>query len=162
MGDNNVVAYSKTFPERYARVMSDIDKQDYVIQYAAAYNKGKMVTAIMAQTMVPTYVLNQDIHQKAINRLAHLMEHARSEKVQVDAASALLVQLKAPEAKKIDLNVEVKRTDGIAELNNTLMQMAEQQKQMIESGVSTKAVASQRIIMEEVEEAEFEEVPDNG
>ena len=28
MGDNNVVAYSKTFPERYARVMSDIDKQD--------------------------------------------------------------------------------------------------------------------------------------
>lgn len=162
MGDNNVVAYSKTFPERYARVMSDIDKQDYVVQYAAAYNKGKLVNAIMAQTMVPTYVLNQDIHQKAINRLAHLMEHARSEKVQEAAASSLLVQLKAPEAKKIDLNVEVKRTDGIAELNNTLMQMAEQQKLMIESGMSTKTVAGQRIIMEEVEDADFEEIPNDG
>ena len=161
MGDNSVTAYAKTFPDRYARILTDIDKQSYINQYAAAYNKGKLVNAIMAQSMVPTYVLNQDIHQKAINRLAHLMENAKSEKVQVDAASALLVQLKAPEAKKIDLNVEVKRTDGIAELNNTLMQMAEQQKKFIEAGHPTKTIAAQRIIAEEVEDAEFEELPTN-
>ena len=160
MGDNNLTAYAKTFPDRYARTLSDPDKASYINAYVGAYNKGKLVNAIMAQSMVPVYVLNQDIHQKAINRLAHLMENANSEKVQVDAAAALLVQLKAPETKKVDISMEVKRTDGIEELNASLIKLAEQQQKMIMEGKSTKEIASQRITMDDndIEDVEFDEV----
>lgn len=39
----------------------------------AIYNKGKLVNKIMEQSIVPTWILNQDLHQKAINVLAVIL-----------------------------------------------------------------------------------------
>lgn len=157
MGNSNIQAWSKTFPDRYMRLMADSYLETQIHSYVTAYNKNKLVNLIMAQTMVPTYVLNQDIHQKAINQLAYLMVNAKSEKVQADAASALLTQLKAPEAQKIDLSVKVEQQDGLDTLNATLVKLAEQQKELIARGAGTKAIAHQKLELD-ILDAEYQEV----
>lgn len=160
MGNSNRQAYSKTFPDRYSRLMSDSYLSTQIDSYVTAFNRSKLVNQILAQSMVPTYVLNQDIHQKAINRLAYLMLNAESEKVQSDSAVALLTQLKAPEARKVDLNVKVEQADGVSALQESLTKLAEQQQALIASGAGTKAIAHQKLSMDVID-GDFEEVP-NG
>jgi hypothetical protein len=154
-GANNQQAWSKTFPDRYIRLMGDPYLSTQVASYVTAYNKSKLVNQILAQSMVPTYVLNQDIHQKAVNHLAYLMANAKSEKVQADSAAAVLTHLKVPEAQKVDFTVKMEQQDGLNTLNATLVKLAEQQQQLIASGVGTKEIAHQRL---EIQDAEFSEV----
>lgn len=155
MGKNNREAYSLTFPTRYQNLVSQGKSDKDISSYVSAYNKNKLVNLIFEQTMIPTHVLNQDIFQKAINTQAELMLNAKSEKVRMDAANSLMTHLKKPESKQVELNMDIKESDGLKDLKNTLAQMAELQIKQIESGVSTKEIAHQDIIIQEnVEDAE--------
>src|SRR5690606_8245933 len=73
MGNTNQDAYAKTFPARYQSLVARGASSKDISSYVAMYNKGKLVNMILEQTLVPSWVLNQDLHQKAINRLADLM-----------------------------------------------------------------------------------------
>lgn len=153
LGSTAVEAYSKTFPDRYAKLLNENADNSTIASYAAAYNKTVLVNKIYEQTLVPTHVLNADIFQKAINVQAHLMMTANSEKVRSDAANSLLTHLKRPEAQKIELDVSVKEDKSIDELRQTTMDLVAAQKKMIESGMSsTKEIAHSRIIQGEVVE----------
>lgn len=155
MGRTNREAYSLTFPGRYQNLVSQGKSDKDISSYVSAYNKNKLVNLIFEQTIIPTHVLNQDIFQKAINTQAELMMNAKSEKVRMDAANSLMTHLKKPESKQVELNMDIKESDGLKDLKNTLAQMAEFQIKQIEGGASTKDIAHQNIIIQDnVEDAE--------
>lgn len=147
LGDSNIVAYSKTFPARYSTLVQKGTSDKDISAYVAAYNKNKLVNLILKQTLVPTHVLNADIHQEAINNLALLMREAKSEKVRCDAANNLLNHLKPPEATKIELDIKHKEDSVISDLRETTRMLVEQQKQLIQNGaMSARQVAHSKIL----------------
>lgn len=150
MGNNNEESYAKTFPARYARLVANNTSKKDIASYVSAYNKGKLVNMILEQSLVPSWVLNQDIHQKAINRLADLMQNAQSEKVQMEAASSLLTHLGKPKEGSFQINIGETENAGMKEMRDLLQQVAANQREAIESGrMKTIDVASQRISNED-------------
>lgn len=134
MGATNIEAYTKTFPDKYQRFVSNGVQPKDIASYVTAYNKSKLVNLIMEQTLVPAWVLNQDLYQKALNKQAELMMTARSEKVQSDAAAHLMNALKPPEASKIELDVNIKEDSSIAALRASTLELARQQRLMVQAG----------------------------
>lgn len=137
MGESNMDSFVKTFPNRYQSMIAKGYTAKEMSAHVAMYNKNKLVNMILEQTMIPTWVLNQDLYQKAINVQADLMLNAMSEKVRSDAANSLLVHLKPPEVKKVELDVGIKQNDEIEALRNITAELAAQQRRMIEAGVIT-------------------------
>ncbi len=147
IGDNNDVAYIKTFPDKYNRFLQQGISSKDIASYTSAYNKSKLVNLIFEQTLVPTYVLNADLHQKALNVQAELMTTAKSEKVRSDAANSLLTHLKVPETKKIELDLGIKQDKGIDDLRAATLKLVQQQKDMMTIGsITAEDVASSNII----------------
>lgn len=155
MGCTNIEAYTKTFPDKYQRfVQQGVSSKD-IASYVTAYNKSKLVNLIFEQTLIPSYVLNQDLYQKALNVQADLMMNAKSEKVRCDAANSLLTQLKMPETQKVELDIGVKEDGSIAALRATTMELARQQRLMMESGaMNAQEIAHGKLIID----GEFQEV----
>lgn len=151
MGYSNKDSYARAFPQRYAALVAKGTSDKDISAYVSAYHRGKLVNLIMEQSLVPTWVLNQDIHQKAINRLADLMLNANSEKVQAEAAIGLLTHLKKPEPKgDFQINLNTADTSGMTEMKNTLEALARQQKEMIQNGhMKTIDVTASRLIRSE-------------
>lgn len=146
-GYSNIRAYEKTFPDRWANFIAAETPTKDIQSYASMYNKTKLVSTIYAQTLVPTYVLNADIHQEAINAQAELMRTARSEKVRCDAANSLLTHLKVPEAQKVSLEVKPVQDNTIEELKEITRKLALQQKEMIENGsTDAKTIAESSVV----------------
>lgn len=137
MGYSNKDAYVRSFPDRYQALVARGATPKDISAYVSAYSKNKLVIALLEQALVPAHLLYQDVFHAAIATQARLMNTAHSEKVQADAANSILTHLKAPEVKKIELDVNVKESGGIAELRETMRDLAEKQKQMIEGKAAT-------------------------
>jgi hypothetical protein len=150
MGYNNRDAYEKTFPNRVANLMAKGTAPKDIHAYVTAYHKGKLVNLVMEQCLVPTWVLNQDLFQKALNTQADLMLNANSEKVRCDAANSILTHLKKPEIKESAVKIDITDNSGMNELKQALQKMAETQQDLISRGVPTKEIAAQTIIEGEV------------
>lgn len=149
MGCTNIDAYIKTFPDKYNRFIQQGVSAKDIASYVTAYNKNKLVNLIFEQTLIPSYVLNQDLYQRALNVQADLMITAKSEKVRCDAANSLLTQLKMPETQKVELEIGVKEDSSIAALRATTMELARQQRLMVESGaMNAQEVAHGKLIIE--------------
>ena len=149
-------AFMRTFPDRYQRFVDNNTASKDIASYVTSYNKSKLVNIIMEQSRIPTWVLNQDLFQKAINVQAELMMTSSSDKVRSDAANSLMIHLKPPETFKVELDVGQKQVDAIAELNKTLMKLSSQQQGLIHAGVSdARTVAESRIIEGESHDVAF-------
>lgn len=149
MGCTNIEAYSKTFPDKIARFTAQGVAPKDIASYVTAYNKSKLVNLILEQTLIPSYVLNQDLYQKALNVQAELMVSAKSEKVRSDAANSLLTHLKMPETQKVELEIGVKEDSAISALRATTMELARQQRMMLEAGaMNAQEVAHSRLVIE--------------
>lgn len=147
MGDSNQDAYFKTFPQRYAALMAAGRTPKEISSYVASYNKGQLVNKIMEQALVPSWVLNAHMFQAALNTQFKLMnDEDVSPKVRSDAANSLLTHLAKPKEVGPLINIEMGENSGMTELKETLAKMAEQQRELIASGVTTQAIASQTII----------------
>jgi hypothetical protein len=155
MGASNIAAYTRTFPDKYQDFVNrGIDPKD-IASYVTAYNKSKLVNLIMELTLIPSYVLNQDLYQKALNVQAELMISAKSETVRCDAANSLLTQLKMPEVTKVQMDLNVKEDGSIAALRATTLELAKQQRLMLESGaMNAQDVAHTKLVID----GEYEEV----
>lgn len=151
LGCTNLDAYVKTFPAKYQGFLAQGVASKDIASYVTAYNKSKLVNLIFEQTLVPSYVLNQDLYQKALNVQAELMVSANSEKVRCDAANSLLLHLKMPETQKIELEIGMKEDGSIAALRQATMELAAQQRLMIQSGMSNaQGIAHTKVIEAEV------------
>lgn len=150
MNLTNVDSYARTFPQRYAGLLAKGTSQKDIASYVSAYNRGKLVNLILEQTLVPSWVLNQDIYQKAINTQAELMNNAKSERVKCMAADSILKALAKPEAAGPLVNIDMKETSGINELKQALVELAANQKKSIEKGILTpKNIVEAEIINEQ-------------
>lgn len=154
LGASNIEAYTKTFPDRYKRMINDNVPDRQIASFVAAYNRTKLVNLVYEQTLVPTHVLNADLHQKAINVLAELMLTARSEKVRADAANSLVTHLKPPETRKFELDIAYKEDKSISELREATIALAAQQREMIKAGMKN----AQEIAHEKVINGEYSDV----
>jgi ABC-type glycerol-3-phosphate transport system substrate-binding protein len=147
MGCTNIDAYSRTFPDKMARFAAQGVSSKDIASYVTAYNKSKLVNLIMEQTLVPMWVLNQDLYQRALNVQAELMVSANSEKVRSDAANSLLTHLKQPETQKVELNVGMKEDNSISALREATLALVAQQKQALLAGAMTaQDVAHTKVI----------------
>lgn len=150
MGASNIEAYTKTFPDKYQRFIQQGVSSKDIASYVTAYNKSKLVNLIFEQTLIPSYVLNQDLYQKALNVQAELMlDTDVSPKVRSDAANSLLTHLKMPETQKVELDLNVKEDGSIAALRATTLELARQQRLMVEAGaMNAQEVAHGKLIID--------------
>ncbi len=149
-GSNGTQAYAQTFPDRYQRLVSEGATSKTISAYATTYKKTQLVQKIYEQNMIPVYIFNADVFQKAINAQANLMMTAHSEKVRSDAANSLLNHLKPPEVKKMELGINVKQDKSLDHLRASTAELVSIQKQRIIEGVMTpQQVAQVKIIPEE-------------
>lgn len=150
MGLSNQDAYFKTFPARHQALVAKGTTAKDISSYVSAYNKGKLVNMILEQTLVPSWVLNQDIYQKAINTQAELMLTAQSELVRTQAANSLLTHLAKPKEAGPLVNIDMRENSGMTELKDMLRTLANRQQEAIQGGVSTKVIAEQAIVDAEI------------
>lgn len=157
MGATNIEAYTKTFPDKYQRFIQQGVAAKDIASYVTAYNKSKLVNLIFEQTLIPSYVLNQDMYQKALNVQLELAVGAKSEKVRTDAANSLLTHLKMPEKTKVELDINVKEDSSIAALRAASLALAQGQRQAIQAGVvGAQDVAHSRVVMPEADVVDVE------
>jgi hypothetical protein len=155
MGSTNIDAYMKTFPDKYQDMVTRGVEAKDIASYVTAYNKGKLVNLIYEQTLIPTHVLNQDMYQKALNEQFLLGMTAKSEKVRSDALNSVMVQLRPPEVKKIELDIGTKEDQSINTMRQAMVDLANAQRDAISSGLMNAqeiAHAKMNIIDQEMKE----------
>lgn len=144
-------AYFRTFPDKLARWTAEGKDKRWTSGNISMFKKGKLVQAIMEQSLVPSWVLNAHLHQKALNVQADLMQNAQSELVRTQAANSLLTHLAKPKEVGPLINLDMRDSSGVKELKNTLAALAQGQINAIKSGVPTKDIASQNLVRDDEE-----------
>ena len=153
MGDTNIQAYRKTFPQRVQDLIDKGTPDKDINSMVSAYNKSKLVTLLFESMMIPTYILNQDAFQEAINVQRKLMlDPTVKPLVRCQAAKALMDTLKPPEVKQMELAVSVKETDTVTELRKATTELAKAQIDALRKGGSLEAILNSKI----VQDAEYE------
>lgn len=150
MGSTNIDAYGKAFPVRMSQYLANGTASKDIASYVTSYSKGKLVNLIFAQSMIPLYITNADVAQRAVNVLAELMVSANSEKVRSDSANALLTHLKVPEVTRVQLDVGIKDDGGIiAKLREATQALAVGQQLAIQSGQqNAQQIAHTKLIID--------------
>ena len=144
MGYGVTESYLKVFPEKYGH--------QYLDRYASKYNKSKLVTELRKIATVPLYLSHHHIFNKAIKKQVELMENARSEMVQHQAAKTLMEMLAPPKENQLQLDVTIKKDESLKQLEDALYQLAENQKKMIEENKTTTKDIIEVPILERTED----------
>jgi hypothetical protein len=154
MGYSNKDSYMRTFPDRYTSLVARGATEKDISAYVSAYAKNKLVNVILEQSLIPVHVLYRDAFHTAMKTQLELMiDPNQSGKVRSDAANSVLTHTKAPEIKKIELDVGLKN-DGLGELRDAMRNLALQQQDMIRAGqASPKAVAGAKIVLSDEQKA---------
>lgn len=140
MGKTNGDAYKLSFPDRHQAMVDAGKPPKDISSIVTAYNKGQLVTKITERAVVPTWLLNQDMFQLAINTQFELMTDIDvSPKVRSDAANSLLTHLKKPEVHKAELKIDIGLNDGMAALEESLVRVSRQQLDLIEHDPNVSA-----------------------
>lgn len=148
MGDTNHDSYFKTFPNRYQNFLSQGKTSKEIASFVSAYSKNLLVNKLLEQAIQPSWVLNMDMHQQALNVQYQIMtDEDVSPKVRVEAANSLLTHLAKPkESVNNVINLDMRENSGLSELKSSLEKLAQQQQQLINQGVTSKSLAAQTII----------------
>lgn len=158
MGFTNQDSYARTFPDRYTNLVARGADTKEISAYVAAYNKNKLVNLILEQTLVPSWVLNQDVYQQAINTQSLLMVTAKSEMVRMQAANSILMALKRPEKTQVELNLGDAATSGLNDLKDMLTTLAQAQQDAIEAGMNTQTISHQKLQRSAPIDADYQDV----
>ena len=154
MGDSNILAYRKTFPQRVQDLIDRGVPDKDINSMVSAYNKSKLVTLIFQAMAIPTHILNQDLFQEALNVQRQLMlDPTVKPLVRCQAAKALMDTLKPPEVKQMELAVSVKETDTVTELRKATTELAKAQLEALRKGGDLESIINAQII----QDAEYEE-----
>jgi len=149
-GKTSIAAYSITFPEKIQRWAANSMSAKDISSHVAAFNKSKLVTLITEQSLIPSWILNQDLYQQALNTQTELMLTAKSEKVRTDAANSILSHLKMPETHKIELDIGIKKDSSIDALRMATMSLVEEQRKAIASGsMNAQEIAHSKVVIGE-------------
>ena len=159
--DNYTEAYKKTFSYRdfvknRLDVPPDSSKYKELTNAASRYRRSKLVVDLLTFSQVPLDILFSGYRYKAIGVLANEMETAAYSRDRIAAAKELLLAVKGPENKKIELEIGVKESSAVANLNEQLSILASKQKMLLESGARDLTdFGSMTVNQEEIVDAEL-------
>ena len=140
MGKTNIEAYKVTFPDRYASMVNAGKAQKDIASMVTAYNKGVLVTKVMERAIIPTWILNQDMFQAALQTQFEIMTDPDiNPRDRTAAANSLLTHLKKPDVHKSELKIDIAVNDGMAALEDNLRRMSLAQLNMIEHDPNVSA-----------------------
>jgi len=139
--DSITEAYKKTFRDRpfvKERMNCATHTSSYreLTSASSRYRKSKLVVDILTLSQVPLDLMFTGARYKAVSVLAEVMVTAKLDRDKINAAKELLAATKGPENLKIELDVGVKESSAVDQLNEQLASIAAKQKQLIEAGVS--------------------------
>ena len=152
----DIDAYKAVFPDRYMRLSAKGLSRSQMSSYATNYKQGKLVSAILEQTMVPNYILNAPMYQEALNHSRYLMLNARSETVQQKAAETIMTQLKAPEAAKLEVDISLNTSDSVQENEAFMIELAERKLELMALGGDVKSITNMTVDKQEIIDVEEE------
>ena len=133
MEKTNHDAYRLTFPDRYKSMVDAGKPQKDIASMITAYNKGVLVTKIMERAIIPTWILNQDMFQAALQTQFEIMTDPDiNSRDRTAAANSLLTHLKKPEVHKSELKIDIAVNDGMAAMEKSLRELSQRQLNMIE------------------------------
>ncbi|MCZ2128615.1 MAG: hypothetical protein LC099_12725 [Anaerolineales bacterium] len=141
-GFTNLDSFKRTFPKRYnSYILNGADSKE-VASIAAGYSRRGVVSKLIEQSMSKMWVLNMDNFQKAIDVQVDLMQNAKSEKVRCDAANSVLTHLGKPKDTITNnhINIDLREHTGLADLKDELADLAQQQLNIINMGISAKEI----------------------
>lgn len=151
MGMTNQDAWMKVFPAKYQRLVAQGSSAKDIGAHVYSYKSGKLVNAIMEQTLVPMWVLNQHHYQAAINTQVDLMNNSESDMVRTTAANSILTHLAKPkEAVGTLINIDMRETSGMKEMQQKMRELAQQQLTLQQAGMSVVDIAGARLVEPEV------------
>lgn len=140
MGKSNIAAYKETFPERYQPMVDAGKSQQHIASIVTAYNKGQLVTKITDRAMVPIWLMNQDVVQRAINTQVEIMEDtSHNARDRTAAANSLLTHLRKPDVHKAEISIGIAPSDGMAAMERALIEMSELQLNAIQHNPDVSA-----------------------
>ena len=149
MGKTNRDSYRFTFPQRFRRMKESEMPDKDIDSIISAYNRNKLVNKIYEKTIIPSWILNQDAYQEAINTQVKLMRTSSSDRVRAMAADSILNHLKRPEnLGQAQLNINVNTGSVLDDLQKNMLELVKTQRDMIKAGVSAKEIAEQRIVID--------------
>lgn len=138
MGKGNLEAYKATFPDRYQGMVDSGKATKDIHSIVSAYNKGILVNKVMQSAIIPSWILNQDKYQTAIQVLYDLATDVSvSNKVRADSAIGLITHLKRPEDNKAELKIDIAINNGLSSLEQSISEMSRRQLNIIQSDPNT-------------------------
>lgn len=149
MGDTNLLSYTKTFPDKYQRMLNRKIAAKDIASYVYKFNTNQLVSKIYEQGIVPLYISHQDLAHDALTTLVRTMHDTVSDRVRIDAADRVLLHLKMPEVAKVQLDINVSEDDSIKDLRDATLALVRQQKEALEKGaLSARDIAHSKVIVE--------------
>ena len=149
-------AWEFTFPDRYKELVAQGATQKDIAAHVASYRRGKMVTKVAEQALVPSYIYNQVFFQEAINTQVSIM---RDEDVlprdRIAAAESVLKYTQVPDSmlgNKAEL--QEKGLSIIDKLASSMNQLVSMQQDLIEN----KKLTVLNVAKSKIYEGEFHEV----
>lgn len=137
MGYSIDQAWSKVFVDKASKCIRE-GKIKNINRYANTYNKDKLVNKICEQTMIPSYVLNQPLYQRALNVLGEMIENDEVRGMaKVKACETILNYTKPPEVNKAEVKVSITQNDAINDLREVAEAFAATLRKSIEEGKKT-------------------------
>lgn len=137
MGYSIEESWKKTFPNRAEELVKE-GKLSWINKYANGFNKTKIVNKIYEQTLIPSYVLNAPMYQRALNVLNDMiMNDEVRGMAKVKACETILNYTKPPEVNKAEVNVTIKQSDAITELREAAEAFAASMQNAVSSGQKT-------------------------
>lgn len=139
MGFNNSKSYRKTFPDRYRKLVKKHGSNN-VSPYVASYFKGKLVQAVLAQSITPPHLLYQDSFYKAVMKQTSLLK-SKNEYVQQKAADSLMNHLTPPPETEQYIDTGSNGANMLNKMLDTLLEVSSTQAKLIkEKKVTAKQV----------------------
>ncbi len=141
----DIDAYCTVFPDRYRRLLTKGLTRSQMSSYATNYKQTKLVVQILEQTMIPSNILNAPMYQEALNHSRYLMLNARSETVQQKAAETIMMQLKSPEAAKLEVDISLNHSDSVNDNEKFMIELAEKKLELMALGGNVKGIANMTV-----------------
>lgn len=140
MGKTNLEAYKSALPDRYQRMINKGMPTKDIASNITAYNSGILVNKVMERAIIPSWILNQDMFQKALQTQFDIMtDYTVADKVRVEAANSILTHLKKPENNKAEIKIDIAVNDGMRALEKSLTELSKRQIKEIEHNPNISA-----------------------
>lgn len=157
---NYTEAYKKVFADREfvknrINLPTDDPRYGELTSAASRYRRTKLVTDILTASQVPLDLIFTGHRYKAIGVLANIMETGKYDRDKINAAKELLAATKGPENIKMELDLGVKESSAVQQLNDQLAELAGRSLKHLQAGsTNLKDLGAMKVIDDDIIEAE--------